>query len=87
MAKPALKAALLSPQRSLGDHPLLVVGPSLGTSSILWNRVASLLGNDYDVVAVHRDAPYQRLQDVVTALQKESGPVVFGAGVTLGSQD
>jgi 3-oxoadipate enol-lactonase len=27
------------------------VGPSLGTSSILWNRVASLLGNDYDVVA------------------------------------
>ncbi|MDQ0848450.1 3-oxoadipate enol-lactonase [Arthrobacter sp. B3I9] len=51
MAKPVLKAALLSPQRPLGDHPLLVVGPSLGTSSILWNRVASLLGNDYDVVA------------------------------------
>jgi 3-oxoadipate enol-lactonase len=51
VAKPALKAALLSPQRSLGDHPLLVVGPSLGTSSILWNRAASLLGNDYDVVA------------------------------------
>lgn len=51
MAKPALKAALLSPQRPLGDHPLLVAGPSLGTSSILWNRVATLLGNDYDVVA------------------------------------
>ena len=51
VAKPALKAALLSPQRPLGDHPLMVVGPSLGTSSILWNRVASLLGNDYDVVA------------------------------------
>lgn len=51
MAKPPLKAALLSPQRPLGDHPLLVVGPSLGTSSILWNRAASLLGNDYDVVA------------------------------------
>jgi 3-oxoadipate enol-lactonase len=51
VAKPALKAALLSPQRPLGDHPLLVVGPSLGTSSILWNRAASLLGNDYDVVA------------------------------------
>jgi 3-oxoadipate enol-lactonase len=28
-----------------------VVGSSLGTSSILWNRAASLLGNDYDVVA------------------------------------
>jgi 3-oxoadipate enol-lactonase len=51
VAKPALKAALLSPQRPLGDHPLLVVGPSLGTSSILWNRAASLLGNDFDVVA------------------------------------
>ena len=51
MAKPALKAALLSPQRPLGDHPLLVVGPSLGTSSILWNRAASLLGNDFHVVA------------------------------------
>ncbi|WP_285319000.1 alpha/beta fold hydrolase [Pseudarthrobacter sp. lyk4-40-TYG-27] len=51
MAKPAVKAALLSPQRPLGNHPLLVVGPSLGTSSILWNRAASLLGNDYDVVA------------------------------------
>ena len=51
MAKPALKAALLSPQRPLGDHPLLVVGPSLGTSTILWNRTASVLGNDVDVVA------------------------------------
>ena len=51
MAKPALKAALLSPQRPLGDHPLLVVGPSLGTSTILWNRAASVLGNDVDVVA------------------------------------
>jgi 3-oxoadipate enol-lactonase len=51
VAKPVLKAALLSPQRTLGDHPLLVVGPSLGTSSILWNRAASLLGTDYDVVA------------------------------------
>lgn len=51
VAKPALKAALLSPQRPLGDHPLLVAGPSLGTSTFLWNRVASLLGDDYDVVA------------------------------------
>jgi 3-oxoadipate enol-lactonase len=51
VARPTLKAALLSPQRPLGDHPLLVAGPSLGTSSILWNRAASLLGNDYDVVA------------------------------------
>ena len=51
MAKPILKAVLLSPQRPLGSHPLLVVGPSLGTSSILWTEAASLLGADFDVVA------------------------------------
>ncbi|MCO4262509.1 alpha/beta hydrolase [Pseudarthrobacter sp. MDT3-26] len=51
MAKPALKAALLSPQRAPGEHPLLVVGPSLGTSTILWNRTASLLGTNFDVVS------------------------------------
>jgi 3-oxoadipate enol-lactonase len=51
VANPTLKAALLSPQRPLGGKPLMVVGPSLGTSSILWNRAASLLGNDFDVVA------------------------------------
>ncbi|HKS00517.1 MAG TPA: alpha/beta fold hydrolase [Arthrobacter sp.] len=51
MAKPAVKAVLLSPQRALGDKPLLVVGPSLGTSSVLWTQAGSLLGNDFDVVA------------------------------------
>ncbi|HEY3576019.1 MAG TPA: alpha/beta fold hydrolase [Arthrobacter sp.] len=51
MAKPAVKAVLLSPQRALGDKPLLIVGPSLGTSSVLWTQAGSLLGNDYDVVA------------------------------------
>ena len=44
MAKPAVKAVLLSPQRALGDKPLLIVGPSLGTSSVLWAQVGSLLG-------------------------------------------
>jgi 3-oxoadipate enol-lactonase len=52
MTRPELKAVLLSPQRELGDQPLLVVGPSLGTSSaVLWNQAAALLGNEYDVVA------------------------------------
>jgi 3-oxoadipate enol-lactonase len=46
-----VKAVLLSPQRALGDKPLLVVGPSLGTSSVLWTEAGSLLGNDFDVVA------------------------------------
>lgn len=51
MVKPAVKAVLLSPQRTLGDKPLLIVGPSLGTSSVLWAQTGSLLGNEYDVVA------------------------------------
>ncbi|HEY8702030.1 MAG TPA: alpha/beta fold hydrolase [Arthrobacter sp.] len=50
MAKPTLKAVLLSPQRPLGDRPLLVAGPSLGTSTLVWTEAASLLGTDYDVV-------------------------------------
>lgn len=62
-------------QGRFGPHPV---------SAVRW---IATLGNDYGVVAVHRDAPYQRLQDVVTALQKDSGRVVFGAGGTLGSQD
>ncbi|WLQ07968.1 alpha/beta fold hydrolase [Arthrobacter oryzae] len=51
MARPTVKAVLLSPQRRLGDKPLLVVGPSLGTSSVLWTQAGALLGNDFDVVA------------------------------------
>ncbi|WP_309106403.1 alpha/beta fold hydrolase [Arthrobacter sp.] len=52
MTRPALKASLLSPQRGLGQKPLLVVGPSLGTSSaVLWGQTAALLGDNCDVVA------------------------------------
>jgi len=50
MAKPVIKAVLLSPQRPFGEKPLLVVGPSLGTSTILWSETAALLGDEYDVV-------------------------------------
>ncbi len=51
MTRPALKAVLLSPVRELGDKPLLVVGPSLGTSTLLWSQAGALLGADVDVVA------------------------------------
>jgi 3-oxoadipate enol-lactonase len=51
VAKPTVKAVLLSPQRELGAKPLLVVGPSLGTSTVLWTETAALLGDEYDVVA------------------------------------
>ncbi|MET3919474.1 alpha/beta fold hydrolase [Arthrobacter sp. UYEF20] len=51
MARPTVKAVLLSPQRPLGDKPLLVLGPSLGTSTLLWAQAGALLGEDVDVVA------------------------------------
>ena len=51
MARPTVKAVLLSPQRPLGEKPLLVVGPSLGTSTLLWTQAGALLGDDVDVVA------------------------------------
>ena len=50
MAKPTIKAVLLSPKRELGAKPLLVVGPSLGTSTVLWSETAALLGDEYDVI-------------------------------------
>ncbi|MDI2036586.1 alpha/beta fold hydrolase [Paenarthrobacter nitroguajacolicus] len=50
MAKPIIKAVLLSPQRELGAKPLLVAGPSLGTSTVLWSETAALLGDEYDVI-------------------------------------
>jgi 3-oxoadipate enol-lactonase len=50
VAKPIIKAVLLSPQRTLGEKPLLVVGPSLGTSTVLWTETAALLSNDFDVI-------------------------------------
>lgn len=51
MARPTVKAVLLSPQRPLGGKPLLVVGPSLGTSTLLWTQAGALLGDDVDVIA------------------------------------
>lgn len=62
-------------QGRFGPHPV---------SSV---RFIATLGTDYGVVAVHRDAPQQRLQDVVAALRQDAARVVFGAGGTLGSQD
>lgn len=62
-------------QGRFGPHPV---------SAVRW---IATLGTDYGVVAVHRDSPHQRLQDVVAALRKDPTRVVFGAGGTLGSQD
>jgi 3-oxoadipate enol-lactonase len=51
VAKPNITGELLSPPRPLGGNPLLVVGPSLGTSSALWTDTGRLLGDEFDVVA------------------------------------
>ena len=44
------------------------------------------LGTDY-AVAVHRDAPWKTLQELLAALRHDVSRVVFGAGGTVGSQD
>lgn len=50
MAVPTLAAVRLSPDRDR-SRPLLVLGPSLGTSTLLWVDCARYLTDSYDVVA------------------------------------
>ncbi len=62
-------------QGRFGPHPVSAL------------RFIATLGTDYGVIAVHRDAPYQGLAQVVAALKRDSARVIFGAGGTIGSQD
>ncbi|GAA3199620.1 alpha/beta fold hydrolase [Microbacterium terregens] len=79
------------------DAPLVILGPSLGTSTILWDDVIPLLATDYRVVAW--DLPghgssaaasdsftVDELADAVAegAESLGSGAPVFYAGVSLG---
>jgi 3-oxoadipate enol-lactonase/4-carboxymuconolactone decarboxylase len=50
MTPPRLHGVLLSPERA-PRRPLLVVGPSLGTSTTLWERCAAHLADELDVLA------------------------------------
>jgi 3-oxoadipate enol-lactonase len=97
VAKPNVKAVLLSPQRPLGEKPLVVVGPSLGTSTVLWTEAAALLGADYDVVgwdlpghgvspAASETFSVAELADAVVDLVDSIAPgaVFHYAGVSLG---
>lgn len=92
-----LNARFLSPDRALGERPLLVLGPSLGTSTALWNETAPLLADDVDLLAWdlpgHGDSPRADstftvgdLADAVVDLVDEhAGGVAFHyAGVSLG---
>ncbi|SEB62946.1 3-oxoadipate enol-lactonase [Arthrobacter woluwensis] len=96
-AAPALKAVLLSPRRDLGDRPLLVLGPSLGTSTVLWNETAALLADEYDVIGWdlpgHGVSPAAqqpfRLEDLATSVLALVDSIAPGtrfhyAGVSLG---
>jgi len=62
-------------QGRFGPHPPSVV------------KWVAVLGTDYGVIAVHKDSPYKRLQDLVAALRQSPSRVVFGAGGSVGSQD
>jgi putative tricarboxylic transport membrane protein len=62
-------------QGRFGPHP---------PSAVRW---IATLGTDYGVIAVHRDSPYKRLQDLIAALRQEPSRIAFGAGGTVGSQD
>lgn len=42
---------------------------------------------DYGLVAVHKDSPYQNLNDLVKALQKDPKGISFGGAGSVGGQD
>lgn len=50
-------------------------------------RWLAAIGTDYGAISVRADAPYQTLDDLVQALKKTPGDIVFGAGATIGGQD
>ncbi len=45
------------------------------------------IGTDYGMVAVRADSPYQTLEDLAKALEKDPKSVTFGAGGSVGGQD
>ena len=50
-------------------------------------RWLAAVGTDYGAISVRADAPYQDLDDLIAAVKKDPGSVVFGAGATIGGQD
>lgn len=51
---------------------------------IRWVAAVAL---DHGVVAVHRDAPWRSLRELLDAVQRDRSSVAFAAGGTIGSQD
>ena len=50
-------------------------------------RWLAAVGTDYGAISVRADAPYRDLDDLIAAVKKDPGSVVFGAGATIGGQD
>ncbi|MFC3608107.1 tripartite tricarboxylate transporter substrate binding protein [Stutzerimonas tarimensis] len=50
-------------------------------------RWLAAIGTDYGAISVRDDSPWQTLDDLVNAIRKSPGGVVFGAGATIGGQD
>jgi putative tricarboxylic transport membrane protein len=50
-------------------------------------RWIAAIGMDHGVIAVHRDAPWTTLGQLLAALKAHPHGIVFGAGGTIGSQD
>ncbi|MCQ4345895.1 tripartite tricarboxylate transporter substrate binding protein [Pseudomonas stutzeri] len=53
-------------------------------SAVKW---LAAIGTDYGAISVRADAPWQTLGELVEAVKKDPGSVVFGAGATIGGQD
>ncbi|MBN8411725.1 tripartite tricarboxylate transporter substrate binding protein [Halomonas denitrificans] len=80
------------------DDPNLIVAASTGAavnlalgkfgqydaSEVRW---VGALGVDYGAIVVKADAPWQNLEELMTALQEDPTQVAFGAGGSVGSQD
>jgi len=50
-------------------------------------RWLAAVGTDYGAISVRADAPYKNLDELIAAVKKDPGSVVFGAGATIGGQD
>lgn len=50
-------------------------------------RWVAAIALDHGVVAVHRDAPWRSLRELLDAVQRDRSSVAFAAGGTIGSQD
>ncbi|MEM7737028.1 MAG: tripartite tricarboxylate transporter substrate-binding protein [Deinococcota bacterium] len=80
------------------DDNSLIVAASPGTTARLAQnqypgfteddvRWLGALGADFGLIAVAADAPYQTLDDLMTALAEDPGAINFGGGSGVGGQD